>query len=89
MSRLEEVKNEYLKQTGFNTWTEMSEYYLIGDVGGLDAAIQNVAVRYATECVNASISVASKNLEMTTNQEFLDWLKQQNLIEDISNIKLL
>lgn len=86
-SRLEEIKEEYLKQTGFETWAEMSEYSLVGDVGLLDIAIKNVSEKYATECIKASFEKSSENALVRKDFNNLnnnDGLSQQRFIIDDS-----
>ncbi|WP_312900213.1 hypothetical protein [Chryseobacterium taichungense] len=60
MKRLEEIKNEYAKELELSNWDDMIEYFLTGDINGIFYAYENIIIRYASECVKASLEKASE-----------------------------
>ena len=55
MKRLEEIRNEVAKERGYRDWETLNGSDLY------DSDIDKVAIKYAEECIKASLEKASEN----------------------------
>lgn len=63
-TRLDKIKDQVAIELGSNNWNDMIEYYLIGDVNGIDKAYDTVFKIYNKECIQASLKKASENISI-------------------------
>lgn len=61
---LEKLKNDYAIESGSENWDDMIEYFIVGDVGGINQAFDEVTKLYTEYCVKASLEKASYNAEL-------------------------
>ena len=98
MKKIEEIKNEFAKQLSYNSW---SEFRMINNrnVIRFEAAMDEVAKRYAKEAAIASLEKASENAKVNCNHEeikkeftdvdsgYLYFVDKQSIINENNIIK--
>jgi len=87
MSRLEEIKEEYLKQLGYRNY-----YHLVDNIKSGISPIEklilledDISEKYAEECTKASLEKASENAKFDIMNEDVD----KESITNLENIILL
>lgn len=91
MSRLEKIKDKVAKNHGYDSWQDMV-YSDESQVDLLDERVNEVANKYATECVKASLEKASrvaKTFKNSNSGSYLDASIDKNSITQESNIVIL
>lgn len=96
MGRLEEIKEEYAKTMGFESWGDLIVYFEIKHKKLVDNIRDNVTAIYAKECVKASLERASENARVMTKNtdtgnelEVLSWTDSRNVKFSVSKQSIL